>query len=210
MLSSIDESFFNLQNALLGAVHPCLRAAQIDLEEDQKKISYYFYYDCDVTDELFELASVAVTEAWSPDYFVEQHILHLPVSEMIPIHGSFAFLRKEPKLPKLKKKNNADLIKNETPIIALLLVMQEALLGKITPDLRIVSVDVDIAEKMLNFYFEYDSPISEENQNLAHCVAKEASASFPGYSVHCNIFPVGSDNPMGKRSAYARWESDKG
>jgi hypothetical protein len=155
MLSSIDESLFNLQDALLGAVHPCLRAVQIDLDENRKKVSYYFYYDCDVADELFELASVAITEAWSPDYFVEQHILQLPVSEMIPIHGRFAFLRKESNLPNFNK------------------------------------------------------TINEEDRNLADCIAQEAGASFPGYSIHCNIFPVGSDNPMGKRSAYARWEPEK-
>jgi len=209
MLSSIDESLFNLQDALLGAVHPCLRAAQIDLDEKQKKISYYFYYDCDVTDDLFELASIAVTEAWSPGYFVEQHILQLPASEMIPIHGRFAFLRKEPNLPNFNNKINKNLIKNETPIIDFLLGMQEALLGKVTPVLRIVSIDVNTKEKKLYFYFEYDSPISEEDRNLAKSIAKEASASFPEYSIHCNIFPVGSNNPMGKRSAYARWEPIK-
>ena len=208
MLSSIDESLFNLQDALLGAVHPCLRAVQIDLDEKQKKVSYYFYYDCDVTDELFELASVAVTEAWSPDYYVEQHILQLPVTEMIPIHGRFAFLRKESNLPSFNNKINKDLVKNETPIVALLLDIQKALLGKVTSALRIVTIDVNTDEKELNFYFEYDCPISEEDRNLANCTAKEASASFPEYSIHCNVFPVGANNPMGKRSAYARWESN--
>jgi hypothetical protein len=203
------------QTALLSEVVPQIRAVSIDFDETKNEIILHFYYDCEVDDKLFDLASCVSAEIeTNPEYpffcsLNEDIALSLPLPQEIPNQGNLIYLRKEPSFPKFTKKMNSERLKTETPIVALLLVTQEALLGKVTPALQRVSVDINDEEKGLYFYFEYDSPISDEDRNLADCVVKEASASFPEYSSHCNIFPVGSDNPMGKRSAYARWESNK-
>ena len=86
------------------------------------------------------------------------------------------------------------------------LFMQAALLGKVAPTLRIVTVDLNFDEKGLFFYFEYDSPISDKDRNLADNAVEETSASFPGYAIHSYIQPIGKHAQKGKRSAYLRWE----
>jgi hypothetical protein len=85
------------QNALLGAVVHELRAVSIDIELKTKKFSVYFYYDGEISDELFDLASVAITEmsADLSEYELDDHIERLDFPDKIPIRGHLVYLRKE-------------------------------------------------------------------------------------------------------------------
>ncbi len=114
----------------MGAVAPSLRAVTVDIDRAHKRSFFFFFYDRIVSDELFELASVAVTEAFLPDYFVEQQIVELDVPHIIPIRGKLAFLRKEPCLPNYMKEDRTALLKTESPFSVLFLDLQEALLGE--------------------------------------------------------------------------------
>jgi len=203
------------QSALLDAVIPELRAVTIDFDDNKHEIILHFFYDCKVDEKLFDLASCASAEIEeNPEYpffctLNEDIAISIPSPQEIPPHGYLIYLRKEPCLPCIIKKRKIDLLQTKTPIARLLLVMQEALLGKVTPTLRIVSIDMNPEEKELYFYFEYDSPISDENRNLANLAVQEARTSFPEYTPHSYIQPVGDHNQKGTRVAYSRWEPSK-
>jgi hypothetical protein len=211
MMPPIYELLFELQQVLLNSIAPQLRAVAVDVDTKKNELFFFFFYDGEVSDELFELASIAVTEVemYPSQYFRYQHIIRLDFPEKIPIQGRLAFLRKEPNLPEYKKESRTFLLKQTSPIIVLLLDMQEALLGKITPDLRYVTVGVDLEQKQLKFYFIYDGEISEEDHLLATLAIQEASVSFPGYQVDSHIERNDFPNKMfaeGMRAAYLREE----
>lgn len=87
-----------MQGALLGAVVPALRAVIVDVDIDGEILFFSFFYGGEVTDELFDLASVACTEASAhfPEYFVEDRIERLDFPQKIPFtEGRYAYLRKE-------------------------------------------------------------------------------------------------------------------
>lgn len=214
--ADINYLLLSTQSALGDAIVPELRAVTIDFDEIKHEIILHFYYDCEVTDKLFDLASCASAEIdVNPEYpffctLNEDIAISLPYPQPIPDQGYLVYLRKEPILPKFTKKINAVLLQNEIRIVALQLLMQDALLGKVTPTLRIVTIDVNTDEKGLFFYFEYDCPISEDDRNLANSAVQEASASFRGYSIHSYIQPVGEATKKGKRAVYLRREPDHG
>jgi hypothetical protein len=66
-----------MQRALLGNVTPSLRAVIVDVDVIQKTLFFSFFYDGEVNDELFDLASVVCVEASSnfPEYHVSSPIV---------------------------------------------------------------------------------------------------------------------------------------
>ena len=58
----------SIQKALLGVVTPSLRAVTIDVDEKKNKLFISFFYEGDITDELFDLASTAIAEVDVPGY----------------------------------------------------------------------------------------------------------------------------------------------
>lgn len=62
MMPSIYELLFKLQQVLLNSIAPQLRAVTVDVDTKKNELFFFFFYNGEVTDELFELASVAVTE----------------------------------------------------------------------------------------------------------------------------------------------------
>jgi hypothetical protein len=209
MIPIIYIALLELQNALLNAIAPQLRAVTIGIDVDRKKIILFFLYDGEISDELFNLASVAIAETDMPEYTCDEHILRLDFPESIPVQGRFAFLRKEPTLPDYKKENRAFLLKELSPVVVLILDMQEALLGKVTPALRLVTVGVNSDQKELEFRFIYDGNISEEEFELANSAIREASISFPSYQINTQIERIDSPQDFsanGKRAAYLRRE----
>lgn len=65
--------------------------------------------------------------------------------------------------------------------ISVLLSIQGALVGAITPHLRAVLVGWD--EKTIQLYFIYDGDISEEDKEESECAATEVLADFPGNDI---------------------------
>lgn len=212
MLAVFDLNYLLLsaQRALLDAVVPELRAVTIDFDETRHEIILHFFYDCAVNEKLFDLTSCASAEInENPEYpffctMNEDIAISIPYPQEIPIQGHLIYLRKELCASRFMKKRKMNLLQTETPLIALLLTMQEVLLGKVTHSLRIVSVDVNTEENDLCFYFEYDNPIADEDRNLANLAVQEASASFPGYTIHSYIQPVSEQTRKGARTAYLR------
>ncbi len=177
------------------------QAVTADIDLKNKKLILFFFYDGIITDKLFDLASVAATEAGVslPEYFTDDHYVQLDYPKEIPIQGKLAYLRYEPHLPKFKKENRSYLLKQSRPSVVLLLDMQEALLGKVTPSLRRAAGEVDIENKRLIFYFVYDGKISETDYRLATAAIQESGSSFPGYIIESHIDRIDYPN---ERSTY--------
>ena len=147
-MSPLDILLLDIQRALLDAIVPQLRAVTADVDIKDRKLILFFFYDGVISDELFDLASVAATEAGVTlsDYFTEDHIVRLDYPQKIPVQGKLAYLRKEPILQEFILYKTAP-SSERRPIVALLLQLQQALLGKVTPDLRAVAVDSDPEKK---------------------------------------------------------------
>jgi hypothetical protein len=211
MLPPIIILLLDIQGALINAIAPSLRAVTADIDLVNKKLILFFYYDGTISDELFDLASIAATEAGVslPEYFTDDHIIQLDYPEEIPIRGKLVFLRKEPHLPNYKKESRTHLLKQTPEKVIFILDLQEALLGKVTPALRRVAGKVGIEQKRLIYYFVYDGKISEEEYNLAHAAIKEASASFPDYEIDAHIDRIDFPNERSIhpcKAAYLRYE----
>ena len=74
--------------------------------------------------------------------------------------------------------------------IEVLLGVQNALLGAITPNLRAVKIYWDM--NRIDLYFIYNGPITEEDQEESECAATEVLAQFPDgefetHHIRCDI-----------------------
>ena len=215
MLSLKNYLLLSTQVALLGHVVSELRAVTVDLNEINKLIILHFFYDCKVNDKLFELASCASAEMdLGPDchtsYLMNDDLaIQLDYPTEIPVAGKLVYLRREPFLPNFVEETRVHLLTQTTPTVILLLDIQEALLGKVTPALREVSVDIHPNQKRLFFYFIYDGEVSKEDFHLAHLAIAEVSQSFPGFQVDKDIERIDSPAKItrrGQRVAFARKE----
>ena len=193
-------------SGLMNGVTPSLRAVTVDFDPVEKMFVLFFFYDGEITEKLLELAYLADTDTDCQSYLNTCKVIRLDSPDPIPIRGKFAYLRKEPNLPILKKESHSFLFETTTPMVVYKLDMQQALLGKVTPALRHVCVGVDFYNKQLEAYFTYDGPISEEDWNLANEAAKEASISFPGYNTKNSIKRVDFGDDISKGHPYGELE----
>lgn len=178
-----------IQRGLANAVVPQLRALTVDLDNKRHEILINFYIDGEITSKLRDLLSVAMIEVdtnTKVHYFTRDELFQLKSPEPIPVEGKLAYLRYETKLPEFKRENRSFL--KDTPSDAIYrLDMQEALLGKVTPSLRHVGVNLDSDQKKLITRFTYDGKISELDFQLAQTAIQESRISFPEYEMVATI-----------------------
>lgn len=187
MWKPLDYVLLDLIIGLGDAVNPSLRAVTVDIDEKNEILFFFFFYDGLITSELFEFATVAIAEAGVTlsDFTAEAQIIRLDFPEEIPLRGKVAYYRYEPCLPFFEKENRAHLLREPgvKSVAVLALDMQGALLGKVMPNLRLVSVKVEADQKLLKFYFVFDGEISENNARMAEKASQEASSSFSGFKI---------------------------
>lgn len=84
-----------MMGALLGEISPFLRAASINW--DAEKITVYFFYDKEISEEDQEAAECAGTEviASFPEHQLEVEIVRIDYPNPIPVKGELVFLRRE-------------------------------------------------------------------------------------------------------------------
>ncbi|MCX6989859.1 MAG: hypothetical protein NTX49_02155 [Chlamydiae bacterium] len=95
---SIEYALLAMQNALLGAVTPELRAVAIDIDKDSDMFTVRIYYDGEASEKQLDVWRCAVTESSADlgiDCRVDDYIERLDYPKKIPNLGHFAYFRKE-------------------------------------------------------------------------------------------------------------------
>ncbi len=213
MVPPIYNVLITLQCALVNCVPPTLRAITVDIDETKHNLIPIFYFDEEITGELLDMVTTLLTEVDTytiQHYFISLDVVELGFKKTIPIRGRLAFLRYEPILPLITRENRSFLLQDSFPAHAIYrLDMQEALLGKVTPALRNVSVAADPEQKKLIAHFIYDGEISELDRKLATAAIEDSRISFPDYEMDSLIERVDCPNQMSRRGnwlAYLRQE----
>ena len=202
MLPPIYYALLSVQDVLGNSVTPQLRAVTADIDESIHELIVSFFYDGEVSEELFEVASLAGSDINHPEYSNSEQIVQLDFPKKIPVCGKLAYLRYEPNLPEHTMENKSFLLKDSVPHAVFRLDMQEALLGKVTPALRHVSVGVDPDHKKLIAHFKYDGEISEKDYQLATAAIRASSISFPDYEMESMIERVDFPNKMSSQGGW--------
>lgn len=88
-----------IQGALTTHVSSSLRAVTVDFNEVESMLILHFFYDGEINNKLFDLASCASAEM-DPgffDYTINDEItVRLDYPQKIPVQGRLIYLRKEP------------------------------------------------------------------------------------------------------------------
>lgn len=216
---SIGYALLAVQSALLEVIVPELRAVVVDLSNETQILYIRFYYDGEVSEKLIDLWECAITEASAdlgPDCGVDDGVERLDYPKEVPPRGRYAYLRKEPLLPS-SDKLLAEIIPARPPshkieifpVAYALLAVQRALIGKVTPQLRAIVVDVPKEKNLLYVHLYYDGEVGEEIIDLWESSVTEVSADLGlGY-----VLDVGVDRldypqrmPFRGRLAYLRKE----
>jgi len=164
-----------VQSALVDAVTFQLRAAIVDVYEYE--LHLFFFYDGYIDEKLQDLLECASTEAstaFPPDFSLRSTIDRLDYPMPIPILGKLAYLRHE----KMCRS-------------AALLAMSQALIGKISPNLRAAKINWN--DSVIDLLFYYHGEIAELEKDLANSVAVEFTERFPSYQI--NLEMIRSDYP---------------
>lgn len=94
--------------------------------------------------------------------------------------------------------------------IQLLLCLQLALLGEVTPNLRLVACAWDAAKISIPAVF--DGPISEDDRDRIEVAVTEIMASFPDHLVESDILRLDYPRPLRPlwltRNVYKRFEPE--
>lgn len=209
------EALLSFQSGLLGYVVPQLRAVTIDYLEKERVLDLHFYYDGEITDKLFDLASSSTVEV-DPGLEIgtylcnEDIVSRVDFPNKLPITGRLVYLRNEPKCEQYihnKYKFPADC----STMARLLLYVQQAMLGKIKENLRRIYLEIDETEKKIRYFFIFDGEFSDEDRSLADAIIDEASEPFNEYRIERCLNRIdypNQPNQMGKRAAYSRYEGD--
>jgi hypothetical protein len=90
---------YALQQSLLGRVISSLRSARVHVDEKNKTLQFYFYYDEKITEEIKRVSQEAISiaaQVFPPDYKIIEQIEYLPCPSRVPIlEGRTVFKRKE-------------------------------------------------------------------------------------------------------------------
>ena len=99
---SIGYALLAVENALLDAVTPELRAVVVDLSKETESLYIRFYYDGEAPEKLIDLWQCAITEASAdlgPDCLLDDGVERLDYPQEIPFRGRYAYRRMEPNAP---------------------------------------------------------------------------------------------------------------
>lgn len=95
-------------------------------------------------------------------------------------------------------------------LMSLQMTMQRALLGRVTPNLRAVCINLN--EDLIRLTYYYNDPPSDYESNLAIMAGREVTKEvrFPQYRVsyHIHIHPCPHKIPQNGVCVYRRYESD--
>ncbi len=211
-METLNGALLNTQRALWAVITTQLRAVSIDLDNDNKIFFIYYYYDGEVSEKIIDLWQCATTEA-SPDveciYQVEEKIERLDFPSEIPDKGVIIYYRKEPKiLTNIKK--TFELIKcnyaEDCFSARIRCVMQKAILGYITSNIR--KIALEWWHELIFVHFYYDSEIEKEDQENMYQVCKNLFNEVPYCYIKLLYFTIKEPIvlPHHKETIYFRYE----
>lgn len=203
---SIEYALLAMQNALLGEVTPELRAVIIDLDLVERIFYAQFYHDGEVSEQRIDLWYCSITEASADlgiDCFTKAQVKRFDYPEKIPSGGYCAYFRKENDSLRFIEESFSHVKIKEMSIGYAMLSVQNALLGVVTPELRMVIVDFDKEEPLLYIRFYYDGEVSKTLTELWEASIAKAKADF---GVNCKldgkVERIDSPQPMPFRGRY--------
>ena len=192
--NSLNYGLLCMQSGLYECVIPQLRAVVLNISIENKIFDIKLYYDGEISEKVLDLWDCAICEASSHfTYGVEQSIERLDYPIPIPLTGQFVYWRKESVFhselikPIFEKKLIDSMKKMPLKIFELLpqdfldnikatikgyflLIVQEALLGQVEPNLREVALEWKNSFLFVHFY--YDQKISSSNEQSVENVMK--------------------------------------
>lgn len=205
---SIEYALLYIQGSLLDAVTPDLRAVVFDLYKDRECLFLRFYYDGNVSEEIIERWRCSITEVsagMNPNCSMDDQIERLDFPKSIPFPGPnagggyLAFLRLEPGSSKIdpRKIFHLDMPEEDRPRpeTYALLATSNALLGKISAELRAVTLEIPPSSMLLNLHFFYDGESSLERIRLWEEAASEICSSM-GSGYLYNVKTIRVDFPQ--------------
>ncbi len=202
------------QLALSTHVSTQLRAVTIDFDKRKNRLLLHFFYDGEISDELFDLASCASVEIETGffEYEVNSDFAsRLDYPNQIPIEGRLVYLRYEPIQTIYHQKSSLEYVENELPMTQKVqLAMQDALLGKVTPELRRITFGIDSNAKKMDLFFYYDGKISLLHSELAKSTSQHIKPIFSEYTINEHLIRVDLPkkiSPLGTASVYHRAET---
>lgn len=204
--SRLDRLLIGTQRALFGAITPTLRAVKVILDENLENQIFHFYYDGPIDEMVFDLATVAVTKASCfLDYKTYDSLVRVDRPKTIPEEGTFVYLRFEPNAKNFISSRREFHVPH--PEANFLLYTQQALLGRVLPGLREVSVGIDSYN--IQLIFIYDGEINLLAKNLAEQVVQEIASTYKKHKIRSQIERVDFPEAItsrGERGAFARYE----
>jgi hypothetical protein len=173
---------FSVEYALLAMQRALeLRVVTLDVNKEECMFYSQFYYDGEVSEQRLDYWDCAITEAGAalgPDCFEESQIKRLDYPEKIPPGGYCAYFRKEENSQHYAEHAFSKVKIKEKSIGYVLLAMQNALLGVVTPELRSVIVDFNQEELLLYVRFFYDGEIPMALIDLWNSTISKAKMDF--------------------------------
>ncbi len=97
-ITPVAYALLAIQRALLGIVTPELRAVIADLGEEGSSLYIRFYYDGEISSQVFAEWEHALTESIAtvgPGYSFDVGIERVPYPQKVPFRGRYAYIRKE-------------------------------------------------------------------------------------------------------------------
>ncbi len=180
--NSLKRSLLNTQRALVGVITPNLRAVIIKIDHKEELFYSYYYYEGELSEELLDLWQCATAEA-TADFWgmTEEHFVRLDYPKEIPLgDGNFAYLRKEPFLP---KSFGQKIVYNPSFNYGTVkLALLSALLGKITPQIRAICVETELTTKKSVVYFYHEGTLEKETKKISQEVIEEAGQTLTEFN----------------------------
>lgn len=183
-------AILSMSRALLTEVVPALRAASI--KWDDKIIKLFFYYDGEISENEIDSISCVSAEVISdyPEHQLEEDsILRVDYPQQILYEGDLVYYRKElmTDLQRSFLLTKCFLCKGLCfdCCVEKFLILNRALWGRVSPQLRMVNVYWNDPKGRLVFY--YDGEISEEDRQLSEAVRQEFLEYYPNYELELDI-----------------------
>ncbi len=197
MQKNLSDIVLSLQIGLLSSVSSSLRAITINLDAAERELKISFFYDEEVDDQLFDLASISMDEITLPlEYIIKDKIIMLKYPEKIPDEEILVYYRKEDKILANIKKANKYLTcpysEKEYFSARLRFIMQKVLLGAITSNIR--EIGLNWSEDIIYVHFYYQGEGSEKDKKNMHEIMQKLFMHFPNFYIHLRYYRM--DEPI--------------